>query len=110
MLTITDKLSSFLEQKDKIGDLEQMKFVHYSALQSLAAYLEHVATINGGDCLDCTDEWSSCSLVTTFQTNLTAVTSSWETQLQQAMIQIQLHFGNTTPYNSQPLHDRTNSL
>ena len=30
--------------------------MHDSTLQSLAAYLEHVATINGGGCLDCTDD------------------------------------------------------
>ena len=40
--------------------------MHYSALLSLAAYLEDVATINGGGCLDCTDESSSCGVVTTF--------------------------------------------
>ena len=37
MLTIAEKFSSFLEQNDKIGDLEKAKFVRYSALQSLAA-------------------------------------------------------------------------
>ena len=37
--------------------------MHYSALQSLAAYLEHVTTINGGGCLDCTDESSSCGIL-----------------------------------------------
>ena len=63
MFTIAKKFSSFL---DKIGDLEKAKFVYYSALQSLTAYLEYVATINGGDCLDCIDESSSCGIVTTF--------------------------------------------
>ena len=66
MFTIAEKFSSFLELKDKIGDLEKAKFVHYSILQSLAAYLEHVATINGGDCLDCTDESKAGSIVTIF--------------------------------------------
>ena len=37
IFTIAEKFSSFVEQKDKIGDLEKVKFVRNSALQSLAA-------------------------------------------------------------------------
>ena len=42
---------------------------------------EHVATINGGECLDCTDESSSCTYSDDIL-NPTAMTSiySWETQ------------------------------
>ena len=53
-------------RKTECDVLDALEIDNSSSGGVMFTIAEHVAKINGGNCLDCTDESSSCSIVTTF--------------------------------------------